>query len=326
MKPILLMLLALVFMLIVVGQLRKKKQERDSMLQRMEYFSGNEDVAVGGGKKKKKKDITDIRELLLSKVRAIAAKWRKIHQSVNLDTKMQQADWPITGSEFQVIAAVISVVAAIIAFLMTLVPLNAIIAFGGMMFLCFMYLNIYISRRQAAFVNQLGSTLLMVSNALRAGFSFMQAMELISNEMDAPIGAEFRKVVNEINLGSTVETALEGMGQRMKSPDFDLVVTAVLIQRQVGGNLSQVLDSISNTINERIRMKNEISSLTAQGRLSGLIVGGIPIFIVFMVLSSDPNYFDPMLESSTGKFLLGAAVALEVLAVIVIRKVVNIDV
>ena len=115
------------------------------------------------------------------------------------------------------------------------------------------------------------------------------------------------------------------MNKRMKSSDFDLVVTAVLIQRQVGGNLSKVLDSISNTINERIRMKNEVSALTAQGRLSGLIVGLIPIGIVIMVLSSDPNYFDPMLNDAKGQFFLGAAVFLELLAIFTIKKVVDID-
>jgi tight adherence protein B len=154
----------------------------------------------------------------------------------------------------------------------------------------------------------------------------MQAIELISKEMDPPIGSEFRKVLNEINLGNTVEESLESMGKRVASTDFDLMVTAVLIQRQVGGNLAQVLDSISNTINERIRMKNEISSLTAQGKLSGVIVGLIPIFIVGYLLSVNPHYFDPMLESFVGKAMLVAAVLFEIFAVYIIRNIVDIDV
>ena len=326
MKALLILLLTFVFFLIIFHNLSKREKERDSILQKVEYFSGNEEASSGKKGDKRKRKILDLRETIIEKIRALAAQWRKVHQDVNLDAKMQQADWPITGSEFQVIIVVLSAIVGLIAFLMSLAIPNLILGFVGMMFFCMMYLNIYISRRQNAFVNQLGSTLLMVSNALRAGFSFMQAMELISNEMEAPIGSEFRKVVNEINLGSTVETSLEAMSRRMKSSDFDLVVTAVLIQRQVGGNLSQVLDSISNTISERIRMKNEISSLTAQGRLSGIIVGLIPVGIVMTVLSADANYFDPMLESSTGKFLIGAAVVLEILAVITIRKIVDIDV
>jgi len=209
--------------------------------------------------------------------------------------------------------------------LLTFKPLMFVFGFGGTILLGYLYVKIHISRRRAAFVGQLGDTLNMVSNALRAGFSFMQAVELISKEMDAPIGSEFQKVLNEINLGGSLEASLESMGKRVASSDYDLMVTAVLIQRQVGGNLAQVLDSISNTINERIRMKNEISSLTAQGKLSGLIVGLIPIFIVGYLLSVNPHCFDPMLESLTGKIMLGAAVVFEIVAVYVIKNIIDID-
>ena len=324
MKALLVFVLVFVFGMLMITRIQRQKKEHNAMLQRMEYFSGNEAAAIGK-KKVKDLDAKDIKELIIGKIHAIGAKWHKIHQDVSLDSKMQAADWPITGAEFQVIVVLISVAVGLIAYLMSLAPMNFVLGFGGSLFFCFMYVNIHISRRQSLFVNQLGSTLIMVSNALRAGFSFMQAMELISNEMEAPIGSEFKKVVNEINLGSTVDVALENMNRRMKSSDFDLVVTAVLIQRQVGGNLSKVLDSISNTINERIRMKNEVSALTAQGRLSGVIVGLIPVGIAMFVLSSDPNYFDPMLEDSFGKKLLCGAVGLELLAIFTIKKIVDID-
>ena len=324
MKALIIFILVFSFAVVMIGIMQRHKKEHKAMLQRMEYFSGNEEASIGK-KNAKELDAKDIKEIIIKKIHAIGAKWHSVHQDVNLDSKMQQADLPITGAEFQVIVAIISTVVGLIAFLMSLVPINFVFGFAGAAFFCLMYINIYISRRQSLFVNQLGSTLLMVSNALRAGFSFMQAMELISNEMEAPIGTEFKKVVNEINLGSTVDVALENMNRRMKSSDFDLVVTAVLIQRQVGGNLSKVLDSISNTINERIRMKNEISALTAQGRLSGLIVGLIPVGIVIMVLTTDPHYFDTMLDDGTGRLFLGAAVGLELLAVFTIKKVVDID-
>ena len=114
------------------------------------------------------------------------------------------------------------------------------------------------------------------------------------------------------------------MNRRVESKDFDLVVTAVLIQRQVGGNLSQVLDSISTTITERIRMRREVMSLTAQGRLSGVIVGSLPFFMVGMLLTINSGYFDTVTESSTGRMLIGAAGFLELMAVIIIRNIVNI--
>lgn len=316
-------LITAVLFFVFLYYIQKRETSRNQMVKRMEFFSGNEDEE--GKKIALAKNLT-LKDRIMEQVRFLASHWRKVHQNDTMDLRMQQADWPLLGSEFQVMVLLISVAAGIFAFLLTWKPVMALVGAGGAALFCMLYLRIYISRRQAAFLNQLGDTLVMVSNALRAGFSFMQAMELISKEMQPPIGVEFQKVINEMNLGATLETAMENMGRRMQSSDFDLVVTAVLIQRQVGGNLSQVLDSISNTINERIRMRNEISSLTAQGKLSGLIVGVIPIFIAFFIWSNNPDYFQPMLDSPTGRGLLVGAVVLELVAIIVIRKIIDIDV
>ncbi len=302
--------------------LRMRENQRDAIVRRMEFFSGNESAAQGG----LQTEGYTLQEKIMLQVRRLAVHWRKVHHNEALDLKMQQADWPLLGSEFQVMLLAVSAIVGIFVLFLTFKFSMMLLGFAGTVLIGMMYLKIHIANRQKAFLNQLGDTLIMVSNALRAGFSFMQAMELISKEMDAPIGVEFQKVINEINLGATIETAMENMGKRMQSSDFDLVVTAVLIQRQVGGNLSQVLDSISNTINERIRMRREISSLTAQGKLSGMIVGAIPIFIVWFVYSSDPNYFNPMLESTVGQMLLVGAVLLELLALFIIKKIIDIDV
>ena len=323
MKVTIAVLITAVLFFVFLYYIQKRETSRNQMVKRMEFFSGNEDEE--GKKIALAKNLT-LKDRIMEQVRFLASHWRKVHQNDTMELRMQQADWPLLGSEFQVMVLLISVAAGIFAFLLTWKPVMALVGAGGAALFCMLYLKIYISRRQAAFLNQLGDTLVMVSNALRAGFSFMQAMELISKEMQPPIGVEFQKVINEMNLGATLETAMENMGRRMQSSDFDLVVTAVLIQRQVGGNLSQVLDSISNTINERIRMRNEISSLTAQGKLSGLIVGVIPIFIAFFIWSNNPDYFQPMLDSPTGRGLLVGAVVLELVAIIVIRKIIDIDV
>ncbi len=307
------------FIFLYMLQIRENK--RNVMVKRMEFFSGNDAVTKSDLENEGK----TLQEKIMEKVRAIAAYLRRVHKDNGLDLKMQQADWPLLGSEFQVILLSFAAAVGVFVLLLTFNFFIMASAFAGTLLAGMIYLKIHIATRQKAFLNQLGDTLVMVSNALRAGFSFMQAMELISKEMDAPIGVEFQKVINEINLGATVETAMENMGKRMQSSDFDLVVTAVLIQRQVGGNLSQVLDTISATINERIRMRREISALTAQGKLSGIIVGAIPIFIAWFVLSKNPSYFDPMLESPTGKGLLVLAVVLEIVAVFIIRKIIDID-
>ena len=154
----------------------------------------------------------------------------------------------------------------------------------------------------------------------------MQAFELIAREMDAPIGREVQKVVNEVNVGATLETALENMQKRVESPDFELVVTAVLIQRQVGGNLAQILDTISETIQERIRMRREVMALTAQGRMSGMVLGALPIVLAGILMFVNPDYLKPLIEETVGQIAVLGAIILEIVGFVVIRKIVDIKV
>ncbi|MDO4203924.1 MAG: type II secretion system F family protein [Selenomonadaceae bacterium] len=258
-------------------------------------------------------------------VRGIAKQLRKIHNSADLDFRMQQADWPLLGSEFLVIIFSIGLLLGTILFLLTLQLLNLFLGISAGVLFGLIYLKQSIKRRRQKFVNQLGDCLMMVANALRAGFSFMQAMELVSREMDAPLGSEFRKVIGEMNVGASLETALSNMSKRMESSDFDLVVTAVLIQRQVGGNLSQILDTISDTIRERIRMKAEILTLTAQGRFSGMILLALPFVVCGFIMITNPGYLQPMLSSTAGQIALFVGLILEFIGYLIIKRIVNID-
>ena len=311
--------IVLVIFLLATFAMLRSKGDSGAVTKRLASLGASaEDAALAVGKKSA--TFERLRKLLS----VVSARLRVVHTSEYFDLKMQQADWPLFGSEFQVIVAGITIVVSLLIALLTLQFKMFVISVAVTPLICMAYLKFHISRRQSAFMGQLGDTLIMISNALRAGFSFLQAMEYISHEMGAPIGVEFQKVVHEMNLGSSLETALENMNRRVESKDFDLVVTAVLIQRQVGGNLSQVLDSISTTITERIRMRREVMSLTAQGRLSGVIVGSLPFFMVGMLLTINSGYFDTVTESSTGRMLIGAAGFLELMAVIIIRNIVNI--
>ena len=131
--------------------------------------------------------------------------------------------------------------------------------------------------RLRKFDDQLGDMLNLTVNGLRAGYSTLQAMEAVSRELPAPMCDEFRRVVQEMQLGLTMEDALEHMLRRINSDDLDLVVTAINVQREVGGNLAEILDVISYTIRERVRIKGEINSLTAQGRATAWVISGLPI-------------------------------------------------
>ncbi len=316
-----LLVFALLMMLIRI----KMRQHKD-LVNRMEYFSGS---AV----RLRQQELRGVRTAAVAKdrfrefVRRAGLFVQRIqHRGNSMDFKMQQADWPLLGSEFEVMLAIFGAICAVITLAATLEPLMALLAFAGGALAGLLFLNIYIKRRQKAFTNQLGDMLTMVANALRAGFSFMQAFELIAREMDAPIGREVQKVVNEVNIGVDLETALDNMQRRVNSPDFELVVTAVVIQRQVGGNLAQILDTISETINERIRMRREVMSLTAQGRLSGIILTLLPIGVGSFIGITNPNYIKILFEEPIGQVCITCAVIMDIIGYITIKWIVNIKV
>ncbi len=176
-------------------------------------------------------------------------------------------------------------------------------------------------------------TITLIANALRAGSSFLQAIELVVRESRPPISTEFGRVIREVNLGLPFDVALENMVQRVKSEDFELMATAIAIQHQVGGNLAEILDSIAFTIRERIRIKGEIRTLTAQQRMSGYVVGLLPFGLAFFIYLAAPTFFNPMFNKPPdvlgiplGIILLGIATMAMGAGFFFIRKIVDIEV
>jgi tight adherence protein B len=152
-----------------------------------------------------------------------------------------------------------------------------------------MYVGMQQGNRLKAFDGQLGDMLNLVVNGLRAGYSVMQALEAVSRELPPPISVEFKRLVQEMQLGIPMETALANLCRRIPSKDLDFVVTAINVQREVGGNLAEILDSISYTIRERVRIKGEIGVLTAQGMMTGYVVSGLPIALgLFLYIVNRP--------------------------------------
>ena len=259
-------------------------------------------------------------------VRRFAGQIQRIRHSRQIELLMQRAGLPLLGAEFIVLMALLSLAGGILG-----MPAGhglwgpAVGCVSGVL-LCVVYLKLRIHRRQRAFSNQLGDTLVMVANAMRAGFSFVQSMDMVSREMAAPMGDEFAKVMAEIRLGATIEAALENMALRIGSNDFQLMVAAVLIQRQVGGNLAQILDTIGGTVQNRIRMKREVRTLTAQGRSAGYILAALPFAMAGILSLLQPGYLQPLLENELGRMAVAGALALEVIGFLVIQRIVDIDV
>ena len=308
---------------LMAAAIRKRIQERESVLERMERFAGRIAGRHNVIQKQEEKDLSDsLKEALQKGARLI----QKVHRSSSLDLKMLQAGLPILGSEFLIIELVAAIIAFVFAGLLTMQLPVAVLAFLFMPLVGWMLIQMKIRKRRKDFVNQLGDMLSMVASALRAGFSFVQAVEIVSKEMAAPMSVEVSKLIREINVGVPMETALEDINRRVECPEFELITTAVLIQRQVGGNLAQILDNISDTINERIRMKREVLALTAQGRMSAVVLALLPIALVAFLFSVNHDYFDPLLASPMGKVAIGIALLMELLGYLVIKRIVDIDV
>ena len=199
-----------------------------------------------------------------------------------------------------------------------------------------MYINFAANRRMNTFNGQLGDTLNLWVNALRSGYSVLQAMESIATELPPPVSREFERVVQEVRLGLGLEQALANMYRRVPSDDLDLVITAVNIQREVGGNLAEVLDTISFTIRERVRIKGEIKTLTAQGRVSGWIISLLPVglgmvlylmnkeYVSQLWIKDKPWIIEPIFPC--GWIVIGVGAMLIVIGALAIRKIVDIEV
>jgi tight adherence protein B len=180
-------------------------------------------------------------------------------------------------------------------------------------------------RRLASFERQLPDALTMIGGALRAGQSFLQAVDTVSREVPAPLGPELSRVVHETRVNVPLEDALRRLSARVGSPDLDLVVAAVAVQREAGGNLAQVIDRVGQTIRERLRLRGEIRTLTAQGRLSGFIVGSLPLVLGALIWWLNPEYLEILLTSAVGQLMLGAAAVLAVIGFLLIRKLLSVD-
>ncbi len=188
-----------------------------------------------------------------------------------------------------------------------------------------MYLSLRAKRRQKKFLGQLGDTIGLMANSLRAGYSLLQTMELISKETPSPMSDEFRRVVREVGLGISPQAALNNLMRRVPSEDLDLMVSAINIQHEIGGNLGQILDVIGETIRERVRIQGEIAVLTSQQSLSGKVIAAMPVVLGFGLFLMNPEYMSQMFVWPWICMPIGAAVLL-VMGYMVMRKIVAIEV
>lgn len=211
--------------------------------------------------------------------------------------------------------------------LLLLLTKNIVITLGALLVGVFLppyFLHIKKAKRVELFEKQLVEAIAVICNSLKSGLTLQQAMISIAGEMPEPISREFGRVIREINLGSNMEKALTNMAERLNSKNFMMIVSAILIQRQIGGNLSDILANIAGTIKERFKIKSEIKVLTTTGRSSGKVVGLLPIFILLFFMLVNPAYVESFFHTTAGIMMLVAAAVLETVGFMVIRSIVNI--
>lgn len=248
-------------------------------------------------------------------------KWTK-----KLDEELLSSGIPINGGEFIILQIFLLVLLTLTGLLLSSISVLALLLPLLGLFLPRFYIMSAQSKKTQKFNNQLSDVLLVLANSLKAGFSLFQAMEMASQEMPDPIASELKHTLKEMTYGESTESALLNLTRRIKSKDLELMVTAILIQRQIGGNLAEILFGIHETIQERLALMGEVRSLTAQGRLSGYIIAFVPFAIGIIVSVLQPDYLAVLFSSKIGISLVTAGLLLQLLGFMTINKIVKIKV
>jgi len=250
----------------------------------------------------------------------------KREQGDALKLELIRAGMRLRPSEFLAAIVLSTLLCPAVAFFFTRHPLLLCgAAFLGLLFPV-LVLKLMQARRMGRFAAQLPDALILISSSIRSGYSFLRAIQVVSDQMTAPISEEFERVLKETNLGSPTEVAFGNMVRRVPSYDLDLVVTAVVIQQQVGGNLAEIMDTIAATIRERVKLQREIAALTAEGKLSGWICFLMPFFMLAVMTTMNPTYMQPLFSTPQGWMMIWIAFSLQIVGGLIIKKMLSVDV
>ncbi|NLG28830.1 MAG: hypothetical protein GX557_13030 [Chloroflexi bacterium] len=258
----------------------------------------------------------------LSPLRRLAA---GLGMGPRLADRLTQADIPLTASEYSLLTIGLALFGLFLGMWRFGLLLGVVLALV-LGYLPILYLGMAIGRRRRTFSQQLPDVLMLLVGGLRAGYGLNQAMQIVVEQLPAPASKEFGRVVNAVSLGMPITKALEELAERIQVDDLGLIVTAISVQHQVGGNLAETLDTIGETIRDRIRIQGEIAALTAEEQLSAIVLGGLPTVVALVLFLIQPNYMRPLFEPGWQRLLPVVAVVLQVLGFVVIRKIIAIEV
>lgn len=316
-------ILTFVTLLLIFYNLFKFILFKNNSISRLKKYT-NADEARGDIKKTSKKEFKSSLSFVskgIGNVRFLEGYKKKIQ------VQLSRAHLLVKAEEFITLCLIIFVTLFLIVILLKgsgQWPLAFIAGLAGWMLPSF-FLKSRIKKRIKYLNDQLGDAINLISNSLKAGYSFFQAVDTVCKEMTGPISEEFTVLQKEINLGLNTEKALENMTNRVMSDDLELLVTAVMIQRQAGGNLAEVLDNISSTIRDRVKIKGEIKAATAQGRISGWVISLLPIALGIMIYTINPQQMSLLFTNPIGILILVISAFMEMIGIFLINKIVKIE-
>jgi len=244
----------------------------------------------------------------------------------NVSLLFEQADTSLTVPRLATISGVMALVGGAIGAALRLNLVLIPVVAAAMSIVPLLWVLWRRKRRLRAFGVQLPDALEMLARALRAGQSLGAGFNMVFREMSPPIGKEFGRVAEEQNLGISLEEALDSLTERVPNLDLKFFATAVILQRQTGGDLAEILDKIGNLIRQRFQIWGQVQALTGEGRLSGIVLMALPVLLFFVVYYLNPDYVMVLFTDDLGKKMLAGAIFLQVLGALVIRKIVNIKV
>ncbi len=257
--------------------------------------------------------------------RPVGAAMNRLGLSGRIAHQLAQANMSITPSEYYIITVGLMAIAFLLGWLLTRMWFAGL----GAALVAYMIPGSRLKRmhakRQRDFTHQLPDVIMMLVSSLRAGYGLVHAINIVVSEMPSPSSEEFERVVQEIALGFSLRQALAHMVERIASDDLDLMVTAINIQHEVGGNLSEILETISNTIRERVRIKGEIQVMTTQQRYTGYALVGMPFLLAGIISFINPGYMSEMFQPGWPIFIPIAALVMIFMGFILMRKMIQID-
>ncbi|MDX6613195.1 MAG: tight adherence protein [Blastocatellia bacterium] len=271
-------------------------------------------------------EIVLARSELMSEIPALNRLFIQLQVATRLKRLLDQADLHITVTRLLMFSAMAGILAALAAS----VVLNStfLVALCGLVAAIVPFVHVSWKRKKRfdRFLENLPDALDLMSRALSAGHAFSEALYMVSVEMPEPIATEFRKTYEEQNLGLSLKLALENLVQRIPLLDLRMCVTAVLIQRETGGNLAEILEKVAYTIRERFRIVGDLKTLTTSSRLSAWILCGIPILVSIAVTIMNPEYMSVLWKDPRGHMLIGVALFLQVTGMLIVRKILRIKI